>query len=117
MWIHRIIKQYGHICFCKLIGRHGDTVTTTIPIMALLIVSLFSVFLVENLSAGGSQITSNETYTLQPTATMYQSISDSFTITVPNGWAINEVHSTDTDALLSERMRGVKLVAQLCPEE
>jgi hypothetical protein len=85
--------------------------------MTLLLVLIISVGFVGNESVNGSYYTSDGSGSLQHAVATHQSFGDSFSVIIPNGWAIDEVISTDTDALLSEIMHGVKLVAQLCPEE
>lgn len=85
--------------------------------MTLLLVLIISVGFVGTESVNGSQNTTDESGSLQQAAATHQSFADSFSVIIPNGWAVDEVVSTDTDALLSEIMHGVKLVAQLCPEE
>jgi hypothetical protein len=86
--------------------------------MTLLLFLIISVGFAGNESVRGSQNTSDGSGSLQPAAAAtHQSFGDSFSVIIPNGWAIDAVVSTDTDALLSEIMHGVKLVAQLCPEE
>lgn len=92
-------------------------VTTAIPSMTLLLVLIISFCFFGNEPVNGSQDTSDGSGSLQQPAAIYQSFGDSFSVIIPNGWATDEVVSTDTDALLSEIMHGVKVVAQLCPEE
>jgi hypothetical protein len=47
----------------------------------------------------------------------FQSASDKFNITVPDGWVIQHVYNTDTISLLEEMMQGSRLLAQICPHD
>src|SRR5919112_3976380 len=46
----------------------------------------------------------------------FQSVNDSFSVEVPDGWVIHDVNNTGS-ALLEESTQGYGILAQLCPEE
>src|SRR5919107_3975692 len=46
----------------------------------------------------------------------FQSVNDSFSVEVPDGWVIQDVNNTGS-ALLEETTQGYGILAQLCPEE
>ena len=50
------------------------------------------------------------------TTTLFQSITDSFSVQVPDGWIIQDIDNTGS-TLLQERTQGYGILAQLCPEE
>ncbi|MDQ4100796.1 MAG: hypothetical protein M3115_01230 [Thermoproteota archaeon] len=92
-------------------------VTIAITSMTLLMILIISFYFFGNVAVNGSLNTSDRSGSPQQAAAIHPSFGDGFTIIVPNGWAIDEEVGTNTNALLSEIMHGVKLVAQLCPEE
>jgi hypothetical protein len=75
------------------------------------------IFLFGNIIPGNTQILSNHPVTLPERDSAFQSRSDKFNITVPDGWVIQDVHDTDTDILLEEMMQGSRLLAQICPKD
>jgi PKD repeat protein len=60
--------------------------------------------------------TTNQPAPVQGTTTLFQSVNDSFSIQVPDGWIIHDLDNTGS-ALLEERTQGYAILAQLCPEE
>ncbi len=52
----------------------------------------------------------------QNSTSIFQSTQGSFTVQVPEGWVIRDVHNTGL-RLLSEVLQGYGVLAQLCPEE
>lgn len=66
---------------------------------------------------GNAQILSNQPVTSQEVDGTFQSINNSFSISVPDGWVIQDVYNTDADVLLEEIMQGSRLLAQICPQE
>jgi hypothetical protein len=77
-----------------------------------------AIFLFGNMTLGNSQPLSNQQpVNQQEQDSTFQSRSDKFNITVPDGWVVQEVRSTDTDTLLREIMKGSRLLAQLCPQD
>jgi hypothetical protein len=70
----------------------------------------------------GQQTVSPLTPQSTPTApsaaatTLFQSITDSFSVQVPDGWIIQDIDNTGS-TLLEERTQGYGMLAQLCPEE
>jgi hypothetical protein len=89
--------------------------------LALAFILLVSNFVIIN--AQQQQLTSqpgefgNATTTAVPAVTPpFQSLIDSFSIQVPDGWIIHDVNNTGP-ALLEETRRGYGVLAQLCPEE
>jgi hypothetical protein len=81
------------------------------------IVLTIAIFLLGNLHVVNAQVLSNQAVSPQQLDNTFQSIADSFSITVPDGWVIHDVYNTDTDTLLDEMMQGSRLLAQLCPQE
>jgi hypothetical protein len=64
-----------------------------------------------------SPLTPQSTPTAPSTAaTLFQSITDSFSVQVPDGWIIQDIDNTGS-TLLEERAQGYGMLAQLCPEE
>jgi hypothetical protein len=60
--------------------------------------------------------TTNQPAPVQGTTTLFQSVNDSLSIQVPDGWIIHDLDNTGS-ALLEERTQGYAVLAQLCPEE
>jgi PKD repeat protein len=60
--------------------------------------------------------TTNQPAPVQGTTTLFQSVNDSFSIQLPDGWIIHDLDNTGS-ALLEERTQGYAVLAQLCPEE
>jgi PKD repeat protein len=60
--------------------------------------------------------TTNQPAPVQGTTTLFQSVNDSFSIQVPDGWIIHDLDNTGS-ALIEERTQGYAILAQLCPEE
>ena len=83
------------------------------PTLALIV----SIFLFGNIAAGDAQVISSQDLTPDQQDRMFESASDSFRITVPEGWVFEDIYSTDTDALLGEMQQGSRLLARLCPQE
>jgi len=86
---------------------------TVKPTLALTI----TIFLFGNIAVANAQVLSSQAVTPEEQDTKYQSVSDSFSITVPEGWVVEDVYNTDTDALLEEMQQGSRLLARLCPQE
>src|ERR671919_448386 len=59
--------------------------------------------------------TTNQPAPVQGTTTLFQSVNDSFSIQVPDGWIIHDVDNTGS-ILLEEATQGYGILAQLCPE-
>jgi hypothetical protein len=89
---------------------------TRISVRALLVLTI-AMFLFGNMPMGNAQILSNQPVTSQEVDGTFQSINDSFSISVPDGWVIQDVYNTDADILLEEIMQGSRLLAQICPQE
>jgi hypothetical protein len=89
---------------------------TRIPVRALLVLTI-AMFLFGNMPMGNAQILSNQPVTSQEVDGTFQSINNSFSISVPDGWVIQDVYNTDADILLEEIMQGSRLLAQICPQE
>jgi hypothetical protein len=64
-----------------------------------------------------AQVLSDQPVTSRELESTFQSITDSFSIAIPDGWVLKDVYNTETDTLLDEMMQGSRLLAQLCPEE
>ncbi len=89
---------------------------TRVPVSGPLVLTI-AVFLFGNIPVGNAQVLSNQPVTSQEADGTFQSISDKFSIAVPDGWVIQDVYNTDTDTLLEEMMQGSRLLAQICPQE
>jgi hypothetical protein len=83
------------------------------PTLALIV----AIFLFGNVAAGNAQVPSSQGLIPDQQDRTFESVSDSFRITVPGGWVIEDIYSTDTDALLGEMQQGARLLARLCPQE
>jgi hypothetical protein len=66
------------------------------PTLALTI----TIFLFGNIAVANAQVLSNQEVTPEEQDKKYQSVSDSFSIAVPEGWVIEDIYNTDTYALL-----------------
>jgi hypothetical protein len=89
---------------------------TPVSVRAPLVLTI-AIFLLGNIPVVNAQVPSNQPVTPQERDSTFQSITDSFSIAVPDGWVIQDVYNTDTDRLLDEMMQGSRLLAQLCPQE
>jgi flagellar biosynthesis/type III secretory pathway chaperone len=85
-----------------------------VPVRAPLVLTI-AIFLFGNMPLGDSQRLSAQPATLQEHDSTFHSISDKFSITVPDSWVIQDISNTETDTLLEEMMQGSRLLAQLCP--
>ena len=86
---------------------------TVKPTLALTIV----IFLFGNITVGYAQVPSSQGLIPDQQDRTFESVSDSFRINVPEGWVIEDIYKTDTDALLGEMQQGSRLLARLCPQE
>jgi hypothetical protein len=86
---------------------------TVKPALALTI----TIFLFGNIAVANAQVLSSQEVTPEEQDRKYQIVSDSFSIAVPEGWVIEDIYNTDTDALLEEMQQGSRLLARLCPHE
>jgi hypothetical protein len=91
--------------------------TVTSGSVRLPLVLTIAIFLLGNIPVMNAQVLSNQPVTPQERENTFQSITDSFSIAIPDGWVLQDVYNTDTDTLLDEMMQGSRLLAQLCPEE
>jgi len=89
------------------------TQATVKPTLALTI----AIFLFGNITAGNAQVPSSQGLIPDQQDRTFESVSDSFRITIPKGWVIEDIHNTDTDALLGEMQQGSRLLARLCPQD
>src|SRR5215211_5541700 len=90
------------------------TATTAIAIaIATAVILLASNFTIINAQ---QSLTSQPSAIENGTTTTFQSTNDSFSIQVPDGWAIQDLNNTGS-ALLNESSQGYGMLAQLCPEE
>jgi hypothetical protein len=60
--------------------------------------------------------TTNQPAPVQGTTTLFQSVNDSFSIQVPDGWIIHDLDNTGS-AMFEEATQGYGILAQLCPED
>lgn len=91
--------------------------TVTSGSVRLPLVLTIGIFLLGNIPVMNAQVLSNQPVTPQERENTFQSITDSFSIAIPDGWVLQDFYNTDTDTLLDEMMQGSRLLAQLCPEE
>jgi hypothetical protein len=89
---------------------------TLVPIMAILAVIIAIVSFGDRTMAN-AQDPPSQPATPQPGNGTFQSINDSFSVIVPEGWVIEDVSSSDTTTLLTEIMEGYRTLAQLCPQD
>ena len=89
------------------------TQATVKPTLALTI----AIFLFGNITVGNAQVLSSQGLIPDQQDRTFESISDGFRITVPEGWVIEDIHNTDTNALLGEMQQGSRLLARLCLQE
>lgn len=88
----------------------------SVSVRAPLVLTI-AIFLLGNIPVMNAQVLSNQPVTPQERDSTFQSITDNFSIAIPDGWLLQDVYNTDTDTLLDEMMQGLRLLAQLCPEE
>jgi hypothetical protein len=81
------------------------------------LVLTMAIFLLGNIPVMNAQVLSDQPVTSRELESTFQSITDSFSIAIPDGWVLKDVYNTETDTLLDEMMQGSRLLAQLCPEE
>jgi hypothetical protein len=88
------------------------TLVSTMAVLAVTIV----IMAFDNILMANAQQLSSQPITLQEGRT-FQSIRDSFSVVVPQGWVIQDVSSTDTTTLLAEMLEDYRILARLCPQE
>ena len=88
------------------------SVPSRAPLVLIIVIFLFG-----NIPLGNTQLLSNQLVTMQEDDSTSQSMSDKFNITVPDGWVIQHVYSTDTITLLEEMMQGSRLLARICLQD
>ncbi len=86
-----------------------------IMISTIASIVLFSNALIAN-AQQPSQLITSQSGTPQGAERTFQSISDSFSVLVPDGWIIQDVNNTSF-RLLAEVLQGYGVLAQLCPQE
>jgi hypothetical protein len=91
--------------------------TVTSGSVRIPLVLTMAIFVLGNIPVMNAQVLSNQPVTPPERENTFQSITDSFSITIPDGWVLQDVYNTDTYTLLDEMMQGSRLLAQLCPEE
>jgi hypothetical protein len=91
--------------------------TVTSESVRVPLVLTMAIFVLGNIPVMNAQVLSNQPVTPPERENTFQSITDSFSIAIPDGWVLQDVYNTDTDTLLDEMMQGSRLLAQLCPEE
>jgi hypothetical protein len=90
--------------------------STLVPMMAALAVTIV-IITFDNILMANAQQLSTQPITLQEEGRTFQSISDSFSVVIPQGWVIQDVSSTDTSTLLAEMLEDYRILARLCPQE
>src|SRR5918999_623832 len=88
----------------------------SIPVKPPLVL-IIAIFFFGSMPLGNTQLLSNQLVSMQEGDRAFQSASDKFDITVPEGWVIQHVYNTDTITLLEEMMQGSRLLAQICPRD
>jgi hypothetical protein len=91
--------------------------TVTSESVRVPLVLTMAIFVLGNIPVMNAQVLSNQPVTPPERENTFQSITDSFSIAIPDGWVLQDVYNTDTYTLLDEMMQGSRLLAQLCPEE
>ncbi len=74
-------------------------------------------FLAASVYEGYSIDYTNQSSARQEQDSQFLSTSQDFSVSVPNGWIIQETDNTNTHALLNKIMQGSRLLAVLCPIE
>jgi hypothetical protein len=87
-----------------------------VPMITVLAVTIV-IITFDNILMANAQQLSSQPITLQEEGRTFQSISDSFSVVVPQGWVIQDVSSTDTTTLLAEMLEDYRILARLCPQE
>ena len=94
----------------------------SVVIIAIIVIStIASIVVFGNSLIANAQQSSSQLVTSQPGGPpseerTFQSINDSFSVLVPDGWAIHDFNNTGF-RLLAEVLQGYGVLAQLCPEE
>jgi hypothetical protein len=91
--------------------------TMTQSTVKLALALIITIFVLGTITVSNAQVQSGKAVTSQEQGKTFQSIGDGFSIAVPEDWVIEDVHNTDTDALLEEMQQGSRLLARLCPQE
>jgi plastocyanin len=121
---YRKFNLYAYILIlvtiCSVFMKVSSTLFLPVMIIAIIMIStiasivLFGNSLIAN--AQSSQLDTSQPGTPQSGEKTFQSISDSFSVLVPEGWAIHDLNNTGF-RLLAEVLQGYGVLAQLCPEE
>jgi plastocyanin len=104
--------------------RASSTLFLSIIIIAIIMIStIASIFVFGNSlmanaqsSSSSSQLVTSQPGSPRSEGRTFQSLSDSFSVLVPEGWAIHDFNDTGF-RLLAEVLQGYGVLAQLCPEE
>ena len=80
-------------------------------------VLIVAIFFFGSIPLGNTQLLPYHPVTVRERDSTFQSMSDRFNITVPDGWVIQDVYNTDTYTLLEEMMHGSRLLARICPQD
>src|SRR5919109_1042185 len=100
--------------------RTSSSLLLSVLIMAVIMIStiasivLFNNSLIAN--AQPSQLITSQPGPAQGEERTFQSMSDSFSVLVPDGWIIQDVNNTSF-RLLAEVLQGYGVLAQLCTQE
>jgi hypothetical protein len=87
-----------------------------VPMMAVAAL-IIAIITFGNIAMSNAQQLPSQLISAQGGNMTFQSINDSFSISVPEGWVIQDVSSADTATLLSEMLEGYRILAELCPQE
>ena len=89
---------------------------TLVCIMAIFAV-IIAIMTLGNVTMSAAQQLPSQSSPPQTENGTFRSIDDSFSVAVPQGWAVEDLSSTDTNTLLTEIMEGYRTLARLCPQE
>ena len=89
---------------------------TLVCIMAIFAV-IIAIMTLGNVTMSAAQQLPSQSSPPQTENGTFRSINDSFSVAVPQGWAVEDLSSTDTNTLLTEIMEGNRTLARLCPQE
>jgi plastocyanin len=100
--------------------KSSSLLLSVLTIAVIMISTIASIVLFSNVLIANaqqpSQLITSQPGTPQGAERTFQSISDSFSVLVPDGWIIQDVNNTSF-RLLAEVLQGYGVLAQLCPQE
>jgi plastocyanin len=99
--------------------RSSSLLMSVLTIVVIMISTIASIVLFGNAliaNAQPSQLITSQPGMPQEEDRTFQSMSDSFSVLVPEGWVIQDANNTGF-RLLAEVLQGYGILAQLCPQE